>query len=65
MTCCVRLEIQTENSQVSGKLVSFLAKSVLGMTKRNSINMDFVISLSPRVIDRKRRREKNYANSAK
>jgi hypothetical protein len=65
MTCCVRLEIQTENSQVSGKLVSFLAKSVLDMTKRNSINMDFVISLSPRVIDRKRRREKNYANSAK
>jgi len=65
MTRCVRLEIQTENSQVSGKLVSFLAKSVLDMTKRNSINMDFVISLSPRVIDGKRRREKNYANSAK
>jgi len=65
MTCCVRLEIRTENSQVSGKLVSFLAKSVLDMTKRNSINMDFVISLSPRVIDGKRRREKNYANSAK
>jgi len=42
-----------------------LAKSVLDMTKRNSINMDFVISLSPRVIDGKRRREKNYANSAK
>jgi hypothetical protein len=65
MTCCVRLEIQTEKSQVSGKLVSFLAKSVLDMTKRNSINMDFVISLSPRVIDGKRRREKNYAESAK
>jgi hypothetical protein len=65
MTGCVRLEIQTENSQVNGKLVSFLAKSVLDMTKRNSINMDFVISLSPRVIDGKRRREKNYANSAK
>jgi hypothetical protein len=65
MTCCIRLEIQTEKSQVSGKLVSFLAKSVLDMTKRNSINMDFVISLSPRVIDGKRRREKNYAESAK
>jgi len=65
MTCCVRLEIQTEKSQVSGKLVSFLANSVLDMTKRNSINMDFVISLSPRVIDGKRRQEKNYAKSAK
>jgi hypothetical protein len=50
MTCCIRLEIQTENSQVSGKIVSFLAKSVLNTTKRNSINMDFVISLSPAVV---------------
>ena len=63
MTCCVRLEIQTENSQVSGKLVSFLAKSGLNMTKRNPINMDFVIRLSPRVIDGKKRREENYAKS--
>jgi hypothetical protein len=65
MTGCVRLEIQTENSQVSGKLVSFLAKSVLDMTKRNSINMDFVIRLTPRVIDGKKRREENYAKSPK
>jgi hypothetical protein len=65
MTCCVRLEMQTENSQVSAKLVSFLAKSGLNMTKRNSINMDFVIRLSPRVIDGKKRREENYAKSPK